>query len=180
MSVQVKQQTKKGTKMIYNHGPVKRLYHGAAEMDANDPLHKKYMKEWYFLDPAPGSSWIHSGYCAHHVLGKRCPKSKKINGYCGIVYPHLWDIWDHCRAWRAENGNRVITLEPWGSPILDAEKIRALQDSLKDIGIDMGFEGRAPYGSSYILFLADHESSFGWKMRTFSQSKSRVDSRDVA
>lgn len=149
---------------LYPEAPFPRMYFGAtADGYTDDTLHKKYAQEWYRLTPLRGDAWRESARCAHRLIGKRCP-SKKDNKYAECELMRRYEregIWDHARAWRSAYGDLVFTLEPWGSPIWEANRIGKLATELEQLGIAMSFEGRAPYGSSYVLILADAESESG-------------------
>jgi len=132
------------TATIYRHGPISRLHYGAC-IDGNftdDRAHKQLMRDWYGLTPMTGHSWRYGAQCPHHVVGRRCE-----------LHYNLPAIWDHPRAWRDSDGIKVVTLEPWGNPFASVEEYARLEAECQDFGINIRFEGRSPYGASYILFL---------------------------
>jgi hypothetical protein len=154
--------------MIFDNGPVNRPYYGSTVTGSTDAkLHKTYMKDWYGLTPLAGDAWRWSAFCAHTLVGKKCEDAKQ--GHRCAPLEGLTEIWDHARAWKTEKGERVITLEPWGNAIAQAEMVKHLVSELGKLGIVVAFEGRSPYGASYILFCASRRTNFGAKMSMYGR-----------
>ena len=133
---------------VYFNTPVPRRYYGAtATGGTDDRVWKRLMREWYGLTPCRGDAWETWARCPHHVGSGRCPRN------CREWESSHRPLWDHARAWRDLDGNVVITLEPWGDPFHEAEAYARLTAELDAHGIRVGFEGRSPYGASYLLAL---------------------------
>lgn len=139
---------------VYFNSPIPRRYFGATATGGTDQDEwKRLMREWYGLVPCRGYAWHDWAMCPHRVGNGRCPencaewRSKHMSG-CRAV-------WDHERAWRDVNGLVVITLEPYGDPFMkeEAETVERLRALVDPMGIEVNFEGRSPYGASYMLAL---------------------------
>ena len=125
------------------YGPINRPYYGASWTGCIEPeLWKKLVFEWYGLTPMPADKWTSGARHPAQVVGKRVP-----------VGDRSLRLWDHARAWRDSDGVKVVTLEPWGSPFERGPEFEELAGVCVDLGISTVFEGRSPYGASYILFL---------------------------
>lgn len=159
---------------VLTTAPVSRTHYGATITGCtDDALHKKYMLEWYGLAPVRNSwNWKRWAYCPHRLInGKPCAEGRD-DGRCEIVgesYPN--GIWDHARAWRNGDGDLVYTVEPWGNPVLAAEEILDLSQRLEKHGIVMSFEGRSPYGSSYVLFMTSVNNRMGTQMYIYNRAR---------
>ena len=130
---------------IYAAGPITRQHYGAVTTGGTDDrIHKQLMTQWYGLTPMTGPSWRRGARCPHHVIGKRCTEHRCVP---------TRTLWDHARAWRDTDGIKVITLEPWGDPFQSADDYQTLQTQLAALNINITYEGRSPYGASYVLFL---------------------------
>lgn len=130
-------------------GPMDRPRYGATGAGyTNDAVWKKLMRDWYGLRPVAGDGWM--AYCPHRLIGKRCNGYNRYGGPpCVWMTLNRPVVWDHARAWRDRAGVMVITLEPYGSP----RQLGELERDLSAMGVVSYFEGRSPYGASYILFL---------------------------
>lgn len=138
---------------ILTTGPINRRHYGATtySMGTDDSVWKKLMGEWYGLKPVPGDGWLRGSWSLDWVAKRRCALPD-----CGDSDLHeLAPVWDHTRAWRDRDGEKVLTLEPYGNPFetYPAAQFASLRRMCEDRGLDIGFEGRSPYGASYILFL---------------------------
>ena len=134
-----------------------RRFYGATETGdgTNDRTWKKLMPDWYGLPPLRGDGWIWGARCPHQIVGKRCPSDGMDCG--GRLLSRLWD---HARAWRDSDGIKVVTLEPWGNPFTSGAEYEKLLDGLAEHGVRVAFEGRSPYGASYVLFLKRRDATF--------------------
>lgn len=146
--------------VLYTRPPVPRPYYAAtASGSADSDVHKKLMLEWYGLTPVRGSAWYSWADCPCRLVSKRCGNECSPwtvrDGYSGI--------WDHARAWRNADGELVITMEPWGSPYDAAYVFARLAKELRELGIVTCFEGRSPYGASYILFAFNENTEAGMR-----------------
>ncbi|MFZ2239803.1 MAG: hypothetical protein WAV90_09710 [Gordonia amarae] len=158
-------------------GPMSRPDYAASESGTTDYAeHKRLMREWYGLLPMPAAGWHASADCAHWLIGKRCPTAPL---QCGLIREWMAPNgpWDHARAWRSEDGDRVITLEPWGSPIVDAPALERMMSALRGIDVYSCFEGRSPYGASYVLFLASDKTPLGEEFAFFEHRGVRLGDR---
>lgn len=130
--------------------------------------HKRLMKKWYGLTPFE-YDWVYP--CPYRLLGEHEPELDEFGEYEGPRYTGFSDrddqlchcdsvrvykhtpgfqlVWDHARGWNDKFGRPVITLEPYGFPKI--EEVESFVAPLERIRI--GFEGRSPYGASYVLFL---------------------------
>ncbi|MBS4103885.1 hypothetical protein [Tsukamurella paurometabola] len=148
-------------------GPLRRRHYGAPAATGNtdDAVWKQLMDEWYGLKPVRGDNWLLWAACPHRLIGKRCRCG-------GLPWQTTYsDVWDHARAWRNGDGTLVITLEPWGNPFDQTAQFVDLERDLTELGITTAFEGRSPYGASYILFLIAADSPWG---RVFERTPGRA------
>ncbi|QSM92993.1 hypothetical protein I3U40_18220 [Mycobacteroides abscessus subsp. abscessus] len=149
--------------VVYERGPIDRLFYGATEdpRGADYGTWKRLMRDWYGLTPLRGDAWVTRALCAHNLVGKKCPAVS-----CPIVAQFMDrpGLWDHARAWRTHGGELVFTLEPWGNPFDSVDIHAAMERELDAIGVSMAFEGRSPYGSSYVLFLTEANTELGARM----------------
>lgn len=160
---------------VYYSGPItRRFYAAAADKGRIDyAVWKRLMREWYGLTPLRGSGWVDRARCAHNLVGKKCqglsscPKTKA----CPVALKHLASnggLWDHARAWRSVDGELVFTVEPWGNPFDHPEAYAALKRDLTELGIESCFEGRSPYGATYIMFMTPADNELG---KRFARSR---------
>ncbi|MCB1257809.1 MAG: hypothetical protein KDB26_11925 [Microthrixaceae bacterium] len=156
-----------GGGVVYTNGAVPRIHYAATESGGTeDKPHKKLMREWYGLKPVSGHAWYTWALCPHRLVGMKCESQRGAYGRCPIYYSHGYPAYDHPRAWRDGDGNLVITLEPWGNPFAQHDELTTLATDLNGIGVAMAYEGRSPYGASYVLFLANAETRMGAVMTT--------------
>jgi hypothetical protein len=59
----------------------------------------------------------------------------------------------------------VVKLEPYGNPLDFPQRFAALETELNALGVVMSFEGRSPYGASYVLFLMSEGTGTGRRAR---------------
>jgi len=162
-------------------GPIDRPHYGSAEATAStdEAVWKRLTHEWYGLTPVRGMNWCYWAYCPHWIIGKRCPTLQRRTGdyiyhdkhHCRNTWRHDHNplLWDHARAWRNAAGELVITLEPWGNPYDYAPSFHALERDLDALGIVTCFEGRSPYGATYIMFLMADDTDAGRRARRVQQ-----------
>jgi hypothetical protein len=151
--------------------PIQRpLYAATVTGGTDERMWKRLMKQWYGLTPAHGDNWDGWAECPHRLVKQRC-ESSTSGGYCRWVREGDWHRlpWDHARAWRNSDGELVITLEPWGNPFDIADTFAALKRHLDDLGVAVSFEGRSPYGASYILFLMSADTDLGQRAKVISR-----------
>lgn len=55
----------------------------------------------------------------------------------------------------------MITLEPYGNPFDAVDIYGEMERNLADLGLITCFEGRSPYGASYILFVMRADTQAG-------------------
>lgn len=147
--------------LIYDGGPIDRTHYAAvASGSTNDAVWKRLMRQWYGLTPAR-KNWSLGANCPHRLVGRRCGVAS-----CHWSYTKFSPVWDHARLWTYE-GELVLTLEPYGNPWNMANKFDDLERSLDAMGISTAFEGRSPYGASFILFLAAESTEFGRRARHY-------------
>lgn len=138
----------------FYHGTVfpRRHYGATADPDGTDDKEwKRLMFEWYGLLPLDGDKWSTWAYCPHAVglwKGQRRPAACRENK---CKWPIRYPLWDHTRAWRNSDGRVVITAEPYGNPFDSAEDYTRMRSELRAIDAHVVFEGRSPYGASYLL-----------------------------
>lgn len=139
----------------------------------NTALHKQLMREWYGLNPVRGDGWWDWAVCPHRLTGRKCSDPMK----CALTKEHRTGcgVWDHARAWRANGGDLIYTLEPYGNPYDHTEDFAELERDLARIGVVTAFEGRSPYGASYIIFVAHEKTPLGARFARASRWR-----RDVA
>ena len=133
---------------IYTAGPITREHYGAVSPTTgctNDHTHKQLMTQWYGLTPLTGHHWRNGAKCPHHAANKQCRDPD--------CYGSTSTLWDHARAWRDTDHTKVITLEPWGNPFTSTPEYQKLRNELDPLNVHITYEGRSPYGASYILFL---------------------------
>lgn len=149
---------------IYDQAPVPRAHYAASVSGCtDDSVHRRLMTEWYGLTPVRGTGWMEWARCPHRLAGVRCPTGDPSN--CALTAPYReCGIWDHARAWRDVHGDLVFTLEPWGNPFDRAAEFAEVERELRGLGIATSFEGRSPYGASYVLFIAAASTSIGTRM----------------
>lgn len=154
---------------IYDLAPVPRMHYAASENGCTDtPTHRRLMREWYELTPVRGTAWWEWARCPHRLAGVRCPTRDPMN--CALVVPYrMCGIWDHGRAWRDVRGDLVVTLEPWGNPFDRTDEFAELERELQGLDIATAFEGRSPYGASYVLFMAATSTVAGARMAWYSR-----------
>ena len=146
----------------YVSGPVDRLTHGASASGNTDrELWKQLMWEWYQLRPAP--DWAYGVQCPHRLVGQECTSDDQLCSWDGSRFG---PIWDHARMWTNPAGELVLTLEPYGNPFVQAEAFAALERELDELGIATFFEGRSPYGATYVQFLAADDTEAGRRARS--------------
>lgn len=147
-------------------GPVSRPYYAATVTGStDDDLWKQLMFDWYGLRPLRDYGWLRSAHCPRRLAAPEgthrtgcpdiCDWKERVLG--GSGYP----LWDHARAWRNPDNDLVITLEPYGNPFDLVEDFTHLKAALDDLGVVTAFEGRSPYGASFILFLAGAATRWG-------------------
>jgi hypothetical protein len=156
---------------VYKFGPIARPYYGATESSCTDnTIWRRLMRQWYGLRAVKGWNWREYAYCPHWLIGKRCPE-RLGHELCSFKHVRAFEypVWDHARAWRDEDGCRVVTLEPFSNPFDQVNDFEHLQGTLTDIGITTSFEGRSPYGASYILFLMAADTVAGQRARSIHQ-----------
>lgn len=137
----------------------------------DDDKHKRLMKKWYGLT-SMAHDWTYP--CPYRLLGQHEPETDESGEL--KTYDAEWDdqdqlchcdsirtlqhtpgfelVWDHVRGWYDSLGRPVITLEPYGFPRI--EEVESYVAPLERVRV--GFEGRSPYGASYVLFLIGPES----------------------
>lgn len=149
---------------ILSTGPIDRPHYAASVSGCtDDALWKRLMLEWYGLTPARGLAWLTWAWCPHRLAGRRCSGDRCTDDG---GRPRTWrdrfqPIWDHARAWRTADGELVLTLEPYGNPFDVAPEYAAMVAELDALGVVAGFEGRSPYGASYIVFVAHKDTDLG-------------------
>lgn len=163
-----------GEVAMYEYGPVYRQHYAASRCGGtNAVIHKKLMRQWYGLRaPETDADWY--AYACPHILTANPPSDGMSHRCYAQWFPVYRDIWDHARLWYDSEGTPVITLEPWGSPITHADMLTCFTRELSDIGIVTAFEGRSPYGASYVLFLAGEHTGFGGRMFTGKRVEVRL------
>lgn len=157
----------------FTNAPVIRQYYAASHTgDTDHALHKQFMMEWYGLRPGGRSwdTWYYRATCECWLLtGRNCSIECQYRGrdLYGL-------IWDHPRAWRhIKTDERVLTLEPYGNPFDVYENYLKLEKDMRSKGIAISFEGRSPYGASYVLFLARDDTQIGRRMRNYQRYNQR-------
>ncbi|TXI55919.1 hypothetical protein [Mycolicibacter arupensis] len=149
---------------LYANAPVRRPFYAATASGCTDEaIHKRLMLEWYGLTSVRGSAWYQWAYCPCRLSGKRCVRecmSWKLR-------PSIRGIWDHARAWRNADGDLVFTTEPWGNPFDTTDEFASLTAELDELGIVTSFEGRSPYGASYVLFAVNADTAAGKRMSRY-------------
>lgn len=155
---------------VYDNGPRDRVHYGAVVTGCTDDrLWKKYMQEWYGLTAVRGDGWFLQPRCIHKLIDKKC-----LSHTCPVVRKydsHHVGIWDHARAWKNGSGEKVFTSEPWGDPLDTAQARLEMERELAELGITVSFEGRSPYGASYILFFTDTRTEEGAQAATFQAQR---------
>lgn len=132
---------------IYRGGPISRLHYGAvspATGCTDHRTHRRLMADWYGLTPLTGWHWWTGAACPHRAVSRRCP---------GWPTCQPLPLWDHPRAWRDSDGIKTVTLEPWGNPFRTIEAYFDLTEALEPLNAAVAYEGRSPYGASYVLFI---------------------------
>lgn len=118
--------------------------------------HKRLMKKWYGLTPME-DDWTYP--CLYRLWGLHTPALDiddvvDEDPFCCCHFAGHQGIsdlvWDHVRGWYTADRHRtpVVTVEPYGFP-----RVREVMDYVAPLGLRVGFEGRSPYGASYVLFL---------------------------
>jgi hypothetical protein len=121
---------------------------------------KRDMHLWFGLTPNP-DTWTGKAHCPHWLTKKG---HRGMRTYCGVWtnhYPQHSLLWDHRRAWIADDGTRVITLEPYGEALSHTDDFLALERDLAEMGVVLAFDHRSAYGAGYTLFLLPGESEMG-------------------
>jgi hypothetical protein len=136
-------------------GPINRLHYGAIHTGygTDHDIWQKLMWDWYGLKPESDDGWRRGAWDLEWLAEPSCELPE-----IGVHYPS--PVWDHARAWRDRDGEKVVTLEPYGNPFEthSSAMFADLRSLCEARGIDISFEGRSPYGASYILFLKRAET----------------------
>ena len=129
---------------IYSYGPIARRHYGSISSGEGSDydVWKKLMKEWYGFTPAEDGDWIDLAVCPCAVLTGEPHEHWTDCDWDESDYREFPGVWRHARAWHNSDGDLVITLEPYGSPLVSADKINRLETALADRGIVVVFEGR--------------------------------------
>lgn len=153
--------------IVYTEGPRDRLHYSATvAASTDDAVWKQNMADWYGLFPVRGNAWFMMPFCAHKLVGKKCPGRSGCPVHARY-HRKRGHLWDHARAWRNRAGELVFTLEPWGDPLKTAVARMEMEKELAEIGVAVSYEGRSPYGASFILFLTDVRTEDGQRARMF-------------
>jgi hypothetical protein len=127
------------------------------------------MLEWYGLTPVRDEAGEYLRRMCPHILVDENAHSDMAILTCPLLDTDFWPVSDHPRLWTNEAGERVLTLEPWGNPFEMVDEFAALERELDTIGVATCFEGRSPYGASFVLFLAADDTEVGQRARTRSE-----------
>jgi hypothetical protein len=145
-------------------GPIDRPHYAASTSGSTDDGEwKRLMRDWYGLIPA--RSWFRLPSCPHPLVRKHCQRG---TGICPWQPSRYRPLWDHCRYWRDPDSATVITLEPWCNPFDVTDIYFEMERTLDILGIVTCFEGRSPYGASFILFLMAADTDAGHRARWVS------------
>lgn len=152
------------------HHPLDRQPYGAGasgypDMDVWDSC----MLEWYGLTPVRDAEGEYLRPVCPHILVDENDHADMV--MCPLLDTPFWPVSDHARLWTNEAGERILTLEPWGNPFDMVDKFVALEKELDMLGVATCFEGRSPYGASFVLFLAADNTEAGRRARTRSNRR---------
>jgi len=139
---------------------------GYPDMDVWDEC----MLEWFGLTPVRDAEGEYlRSVCPHHLIDENAHSDNLLE--CPLNDSDFWPVIDHARLWTNEAGERVLTVEPWGNPFDMVVKFAALEKELDLLGIATCFEGRSPYGASFVLFLAADNTEVGQRARARSNRR---------
>lgn len=157
-------------KTLNPHHPLDRQPYGAGAsgypfMEVWD----HYMLEWYGLTPVRDAEGEYPRpVCPHLLVDEKAHEDSLL--VCPLLDTDFWPVSDHARLWKNEAGERVLTLEPWGNPFEMVDEFAALERELDTLGVATCFEGRSPYGASFVLFLAAESTEVGSRARSRSNA----------
>lgn len=157
-----------GPGVWYTGGPMVRKYYAATATGSLEfETQKRLMREWYMLDTKDTcvSECRQKAQCEHWLATGEAHE----NGVCLSSRTWLYgSLWDHARAWQhVATGERVLTLEPYGNPFDQHDEFVKLKRDMAAVGVSVSFEGRSPYGASYVLFLAVTSTGIGSTMHWY-------------
>ncbi len=157
------------------HHPLDRQPYGAGASGYPDKdVWDDYMLEWYGLTPVRDEDGDYlRPVCPHLLVDENAHPDNPLECPLNDTNSDFWPVIDHARLWTNEAGERVLTVEPWGNPFDMMDKFVALEKELDMLGVATCFEGRSPYGASFVLFLAADNTEAGRRARTRSNRRRR-------